>query len=71
MYLSILILPLLMIFIISMFGRYLSHKGIFMLISIMMIELLIISILLNYEVLLNNNIITVNLNINYGILNIN
>lgn len=71
MFLLLFILPLFIIFIISLFGRYLSHKGIYNMIFIMMIELLLISIWLNYEVLLDSNPIEINLHINYGLLNFN
>ena len=71
MFLNIFLLPLLIIFLISFIGRYIGHKGVYSIIKIMMIELLIISIILNYEVILNNNIIEIDLAIKYGILNFN
>ena len=71
MFILLFLLPLFIIFIISLFGRYLSHKGIYNIIFIMMIKLLLISIWLNYEVLLDSNPIKINLNINYGLLNFN
>lgn len=69
-YLNLLLLPLLIIIIISIFGRYLSHKGIYKLIIIMMLELIIIALILNYEILIDKNIILLNLGINYSIINI-
>jgi hypothetical protein len=71
MFLNLLLLPLIIIILISLFGRFLSYKGIYKLILIMMIELLIISIILNYDIFINNSNIEINLFINFGLLNFN
>lgn len=60
MYLNILLLPLITILIISLFGLYLGHRGTFLLINIMMLELWIISIFLVKELFINNNILSLN-----------
>lgn len=63
MYLNILLLPLITIIIISIWGRYLGIKGVWNIINLMMLELIIISINLWYEVFINNNLISINLDI--------
>lgn len=69
MYLNILFLPFITILIISIFGRYMSHTGIYRIILFMLIEILLISILLYIETI--NNILTIDLNIHFGKLYIN
>lgn len=71
MFLSLIFLPILLFLIISLFGRYIGHKGIFFITNIVMITLILISLLLNYETLLLNQVITIDLFINYGRLNNN